>query len=69
MNEAADALDRGVFGSQVVGVDGGEEGGGGDVLKVVPIPKGEESTRGFLNIVVAFLEARAKELLTLALEI
>ena len=58
-----------MFGSQVIGVDGGEEGGGGDVLKVVPIGEIEESTRGFPKIVVALLEARAKELLTLALEI
>lgn len=69
LDKATGALDRDTFGRQVVGVDGGEEGGGGDILKVVPWLEPEEASRGFLNIGVAFLKARTKELLTLALEI
>lgn len=71
LDEGAEAMDRGAFGRQVVGVDGGEEGGGGDVLEVVPWLKPEEASRGFVNIIIgaALLKARAKELLTLRLEI
>jgi hypothetical protein len=65
---AVGAPERAARRREVVGVDGQEEGGGADVLHVVPLVRVQEPARGELHVVPAvLLQAGAQEELRLRL--
>ena len=61
MNVTSGAHNGAAGGGQVIGVNGGDEGGSGNKLHIVPSLSVNEAARSNLNVFIPFSQARTKE--------